>query len=182
MALVLMVTIIRQFGSGMQNTFYAVYLDGIGLSGTLIGFLVSATGVTGIAALATGWLGARVNEFSLLLVATALSIVAIAIVPLFTDFAPLFVASGLRGAALAVSVALIVSLIARTVGPETQGRAMGLRTTCNLAANVTIPVIMGGLAELLGLEAAFYIVGGAGLVLIVFAAVAGRGVRTPSLD
>lgn len=179
MAVVLSVTVIRQFGSGMQSSFYAVYLDGIGLSGTLIGLLVAATGATGIAALASGWLAARVNEFALLLVSTALSIAAIAVVPLFTDFLPLFIASALRGAALAISVVLIVSLIARTVGPEAQGRAMGLRTTCNLAANVSIPVMMGALAELIGLDGAFLIVGAAGLALLLVAALWARGVAAP---
>ena len=181
MALVLAMTIIRQFGSGMQSAFYAVYLEGIGMPGTLIGILVSANGLTGIAALGSGAFVRRFKEFSLLFWCIVISIISIAIVPFFTDFIPLFIASSLRGAVMALSVVIIVSLIARTVGPTVQGRAMGLRTTCNQAANVTIPVIMGGLAHFFGLELAFYIVGAIGVALTFVTAFLARNVETPPL-
>jgi MFS family permease len=181
-AVVLFISILRQFGSGMQSSFYAVYLDGIGMSGTLIGLLVSATGLTGVAALATGWLVRRMKEFNLLIWSTIISIAAIAIVPFFTDFIRLFIASSLRGATLAVSVVIIVSLIARTVGPEEQGRAMGLRTTCNQTANVVIPVLMGGLAHLVGLETAFYSVGAMGIILLLISVLWARHIETPPVS
>ena len=181
MALVLVMTVVRQFGSGMQSAFYAVYLEGIGMPGTLIGILVSANGLTGIAALGTGALVKRIKEFSLLIWCIVISIVAIAIVPFFSDFIPLFIASSIRGGVMAISVVIIVSLIARTVGPTVQGRAMGLRTTCNQAANVSIPIIMGGLAHFLGLELAFYIVGAVGIAFALMTAFLARGVETPPL-
>ncbi|MBK18358.1 MAG: hypothetical protein CMM52_05925 [Rhodospirillaceae bacterium] len=181
MALVLAMTIIRQLGSGMQSAFYAVYLEGIGMSGFLIGILVSANGLMGIAALGSGPLVKKISEFKLLVWCIVISIISIAIVPLFTNFIPLFVSSSVRGAVMAISVVIIVSLIARTVGSTVQGRAMGLRTTCNQAANVMIPIIMGGLADFFGLEMAFYIVGimGVGITLIV--AFAARNVETPPI-
>lgn len=181
MAIVLCISILRQFGSGMQSSFYAVYLDGIGLSGTLIGLLVAATGLTGVAALASGWLVQRVKEFNLLIWSTIISIATIAIVPFFTDFIPLFIVSCLRGATLAISVVIIVSLIARTAGPQEQGRAMGLRTTCNQTGNVVIPVLMGGLAHFIGLEAAFYSVGTLGMVLLLISALWARKTETPAV-
>ena len=181
MALVLAMTVIRQFGSGMQSAFYAVYLEGIGMPGTLIGVLVSANGLTGIAALGTGTLVKRIKEFSLLVWCIVISIITIAIVPFFTDFIPLFIASSIRGAVMAISVVIIVSIIARTIGPTVQGRAMGLRTTCNQAANVTIPIVMGGLAHFLGLELAFYIVGTVGILLALITAYLARDIKTPPL-
>jgi MFS family permease len=181
MALVLAMTIIRQFGSGMQSAFYAVYLEGIGMPGTLIGVLVAANGLMGIAALGSGPLLGRFKEFSLLVWCIIISIASIALVPFFTDFIPLFVASSIRGAVMAISVVIIVSLIARSVGSKVQGRAMGLRTTCNQAANVSIPIIMGGLAHIWGLEMAFYIVGAAGIAITILAAALARGVETPTL-
>ncbi len=90
MALVLAMTIIRQFGSGMQSAFYAVYLEGIGMPGTLIGVLVAANGLMGIAALGSGPLLVRFKEFSLLVWCIIISIASIALVPFFTDFIPLF--------------------------------------------------------------------------------------------
>ena len=181
MALVLAMTIIRQFGSGMQSAFYAVYLEGIGMPGTLIGVLVSANGLMGIAALGSGPLLGRFKEFSLLVWCIIISIASIARVPFFTDFFPLFIASSIRGAVMAISVVIIVSLIARTVGAAVQGRAMGLRTTCNQAANVSIPIIMGGLAHIWGLEIAFYIVGAAGIAITLIAAALARGIETPKI-
>ena len=181
MALVLAMTIIRQFGSGMQSAFYAVYLEGIGMPGTLIGVLVSANGLMGIAALGSAPLLGRFKEFSLLVWCIIISIISIALVPFFTDFIPLFIASSIRGAVMAISVVIIVSLIARSVGSTVQGRAMGLRTTCNQAANVTIPIIMGGLAHIWGLELAFYIVGAAGISITLIVAALARGVETPKL-
>ena len=179
MALVLAMTIIRQFGSGMQSAFYAVYLEGIGMPGTLIGVLVSANGLMGIAALGSAPLLDHFKEFSLLVWCIIISIASIALVPFFTDFIPLFIASSIRGAVMAISVVIIVSLIARSVGSTVQGRAMGLRTTCNQVANVTIPIIMGGLAHIWGLELAFYIVGAAGIGITLIAAALARGVETP---
>ena len=82
---------------------------------------------------------------------------------------------------MAISVVIIVSLIARTVGAAVQGRAMGLRTTCNQAANVSIPIIMGGLAHIWGLEIAFYIVGAAGIAITLIAAALARGIETPKI-
>jgi MFS family permease len=181
LALALFITVLRQFGSGMQNSFYAVYLDGIGMSGTLIGLLVAATGLTGIAALATGWLVKRMKEFNLLIWTTIISIASIGVVPFFVDFVPLFIASSLRGATMAISVVIIVSLIARTVGPEEQGRAMGLRTTCNQTGNVIIPILMGTMAHFFGLEVAFYAVGILGTVLLLVAAHWARRVEAPPI-
>lgn len=181
LALVLFITVLRQFGSGMQNSFYAVYLDGIDMSGIQIGILVAATGATGAAALATGWLVQRMKEFSLLIWTTIISIASIGVVPFFSDFVPLFIVSSLRGATLAVSVVIIVSLIARTVGPQEQGRAMGLRTTCNQTGNVVIPLLMGTLAHFFGLEVAFYGVGILGIGLLFIAALWARRIEAPPL-
>ncbi len=181
MALVLAMTIIRQFGSGMQSAFYAVYLEGIGMPGTLIGALVSANGLMGIAALGSGPLLGRFKEFSLLVWCIIISIASIALVPFFTDFIPLFIASSIRGAVMAISVVIIFSLIAWTVGAAVQGRALGLRSTCILAANVSIPIIMGGLAHIWGLEIAFYIVGAAGIAITLIAAALARGIETPKI-
>ena len=180
-SVVLMITVIRQFGSGMQSTFYAVYLHGIGMSGTLIGILVSATGLMGIAALGSGWLARKFNEFKLLVITTLISILAIAVVPHFSDFVPLFLASCIRGAVLAISVVIIVSLIARSVGLDVQGMAMGLRMTCNQTANVLVPIVMGFLAHYFGLETAFYIVGLIGIFLLALVAVLARGTKVPRI-
>ncbi len=160
MAVLMAVSAVRQGGQAMQNAFYAVYLDGIGVSGEIIGYLIAMNGVLGIFALATGWLVRRFGEYGMMVMTSLLSIITIAVIPFLSDLVSLFAASGIRGLALAISVVIIVSLIARTVGPTQQGKAMGLRMTCHQAVNVVTPVVMGGIVEWAGLNAAFYLIGG----------------------
>jgi MFS family permease len=177
--MLMMVSAIRQIGASMQGSFYAVYLDGIGVSGEVIGFLVATNGMIGIFALITGWLAHRFSEYGLLIVTSVLSVMTIAIVPFFTDLLSLFIISGVRGLMLAISVVLIVSMIARSVGPAQQGKAMGLRMTCHQAINVTVPVLMGALIEVMGIAMAFYVIGGIALVLLCGVGFFARKIATP---
>jgi MFS family permease len=182
MALVMAITALRQFGAGMQSSFYVVYLEGIGISGTAIGLLISINGIAGAAvSLGTGWLARIFHEFRLLIFMVALSLVAIGATPLMTQLAPLAIASGIRGAALAISVVLIVSLIARSVGPANQGKGMGLRVTCNQTLSVLAPIAMGAVTEVAGIETAFYLVAIAALVLLGALTVASRHMQPPPL-
>lgn len=174
MGILLAASAVRQIGASMQNSFYAVYLDGIGLSGDMIGYLVAMNGVAGVFALMTGWLVRRYSEYSLMIITCILSVISITIIPLLTHLAPLFLASGVRGLALAISVVIIVSMIARSVGAAQQGKAAGLRMTCHQAINVVTPVVMGAIIQWSGLNAAFFIVGGFALLLNLWVAWIGR--------
>ena len=89
----------------------------------------------------------------------------VAITPLLPNSGLLTAASGLRGWVLAASLVLIVSLIARSAGPSKLGKAMGLRVTVNQAMSAIVPVIMGGVTEIVGIEASFYWTGGVALAL-----------------
>jgi MFS family permease len=68
------------------------------------------------------------------------------------------VASALRGGFMGISQPLLISLMAQSAG-EAQGKAVGLRTNVNRLAILIMPVIMGGIAEILGIAASFYILG-----------------------
>ncbi len=179
MGILMAVSAARQIGASMQTAFYAVYLDGIGISGEVIGFLIAMNGVAGVFALVTGWLVRRYSEYRMMIVTSAISLVSIAIIPLFTGLVPLFFVSGIRGLALAISVVIIVSMIARSVGGAHQGKAMGLRMTCHQAINVVTPVIMGALVQWGGLNAAFYIVGFSALALNIWVGWIGRRAVAP---
>jgi MFS family permease len=178
-AVLLAISAVRQGGQAMQNAFYAVYLDGIGLSGEFIGYLIAMNGVLGVFAFLTGWLVRRFGEYGMMVLTSVLSILSIAVIPMLTDLTSLFAASGIRGLALAISVVIIVSLIARSVGHTQQGKAMGLRMTCHQAVNVVTPVIMGAIVEWAGLDIAFYLVGGAMLALNLWLGWIGRKAAVP---
>jgi MFS family permease len=182
MALVLGLTALRQFGAGVQSSFYVVYLEGIGISGTAIGILISINGIAGAAvSLGTGRLARAFQEFRLLIFMVAASLIAIGITPMMTHIVPLGVASAVRGAALAISVVLIVSLIARSVGPANQGKGMGLRVTCNQTLSVLAPIAMGAITEVAGIEMSFYVVTGAAMLLLAALAVMSRRLEPPPL-
>jgi MFS family permease len=91
--LVVMISVLRQSGQGIQSSFYVVYLEQIGLTGTAIGSLLSAFLLVGaFGALTTGPLMRVFNQFWLLMATVALSIIFIAITPLLGTFFLLLVA------------------------------------------------------------------------------------------
>ena len=95
-----------------------------------------------------------------------LAIVGIAFTPMIEGFILLAVAIGLRGAGQGLNLPLMMSIAARAVAPDLQGRVAALRISFNRLGNAVFPVVMGGLAELVGLEYAFYAVGAAGILLL----------------
>ncbi len=56
-------------------------------------------------------------------------------------------------------------MVAQAAG-EAQGKGAGLRVTAGRLAAVFLPILMGAAAKLFGLEASFFIVGGAILALL----------------
>ena len=169
-ALVIMITVMRQTGSGVQSSFYVVWLrDEIGLSGQLIGWLIGgANAASAIAALGMGGLTRRFTTHWSLIVMIVLSIFGIAITPALGDiYILLMMAICLRGAAQGLNLPLMMTIMARNVGLNLQARVTALRITFNRFGGMIIPPIMGGLAELFGLGNSFYIIGGAGLLGIL---------------
>ena len=166
-ALVIAATFLRQTASGIQASFYAVWLREIGLTADRIGLLVGIGNVvSALAALSIGPLTRRMADYWLLIAAIAAAIVGITFTPLIEGFVLLAVAMGVRGAGQGLNLPLMMSIAARTVAPRLLGRVTALRVSFNRLGNVVFPVAMGGLAELIGLEYAFYAVGGAGLLLL----------------
>jgi predicted MFS family arabinose efflux permease len=177
--LVVLVSILRQAGQGIQSSFYVVYLEGIGMSATLIGSLLSVFLLIGASgALAAGSLARLFNPYWLLMVAVALTIILIAITPLLGGvFLLLALVIGLRGGAIGVIQPVMLSLVAKAANPGDQGKGVAVRATANRLAMTVTPVVMGATAELAGIENAFYLVGAVLLVALAVMAVYVR--RTP---
>lgn len=172
-ALVITATFMRQTGSGIQASFYGVWLkQELGLTGSTIGLLIGlSNSVSALAALSIGPLVRRFADYWLLLVVVALSIVGIAVTPMLDTVTLLAIAICIRGAGQGLNLPLMMSIASRAVAPTLQGRVAALRITFNRLGNALFPLAMGGLAEAVGLENAFYAVGGAGLLLIAALAV-----------
>ena len=203
--LVFVVTILRHSGVAMQSNFYVIYLDGIGISGTMIGILFSVLGaIGGVGAISTGWLATKFSNRRILLSSIALGVFMMAITPIigwtgFTvevspvvavlkffglgvDLAPVagvfgvyvlfLIAIAIRGATSGVAQAMEISIVAQAAG-EAQGKGAGLRVTAGRVAAVILPIFMGAVAKVFGLEASFFIVGGAILAVLGWLAIRG---------
>lgn len=179
--LVVMISVLRQSGQGIQSSFYVVYLENIGMTGTAIGGLLSAFLLVGaFGALTTGPLMRVFNQFWLLIATVALSIVFISITPLLGTFFLLLAAITARGAVLGTVQPLMLTIVSHAAGARDQGKGVGLRATANRFAMTVVPVVMGGVVELVGMENAFLVVGS--VLLLLLLALAYYVKRTPAFD
>lgn len=166
-ALVIANTFARQTGSGIQSSFYGIWLIENGFTASTIGLLFGiANATSAVAALTIGPLTRRFAEHWLLIAMTILAVVSIAITPMLGTFALLAIAIAIRGIGQGLNFPLMVSLAARSVGLHLQGRVAALRLTFNRFGGALVPFAMGALAEFIGLEYAFYLMGILGVVLL----------------
>ena len=169
-AMVIMITVMRQTGSGVQSSFYVVWLnEEIGFSGTMIGTLISAgNAASAVAALATGPLSRRFSQHWLLIVTIALSIVGIAVTPALGDFyILLLIAMSARGIGQGLNLPLMITILARSVPTGLLGRVTAMRISFNRFGGAVVPLVMGALAEIVGIANSFYIIGAVGIALLL---------------
>ena len=53
------------------------------------------------------------------------------------------------------------------MAPDLHGRVTALRISFNRLGGVTVPLVMGALAEMMGIANSFYIIGATGLLMLV---------------
>ena len=166
-ALVILATFMRQTGTGIQASFYGVWLKGIGFEAGTIGLLIGiSSGASAISALAVGRLTRVVTDHWLLIAMIVMAIATIAITPLLNTYTLLVVAIVLRGVGQGLNLPLMMSIASRAVGPDLQGRVAALRITFNRLGGALVPLAMGAIAEVAGLENAFYVMGALGIASI----------------
>ena len=169
-ALVMMLTVLRQAGSGIHTSFYVVWLDKeIGLSGSLIGGLMSTANLaSAIAAISTGAIARRFPHHWLLIVTIGMVILGTAIVPLLGDvYVLLMMAISIRGIGQGINLPMMITLLARNVSVSLQGRVTAFRVAFNRGGQALVPLAAGALAEVVGIAGSFYIVGAVGGILLV---------------
>ena len=166
-ALVILATVMRQTGTGIQSSFYGIWLKEIGYEAGTIGLLIGISSLAAaFAALALDRLSRLVADRWLLIAAVLASIVAIAITPLLDTMTLLIVAIAIRGAGQGLNLSLMMTIAARAVGADLQGRVAALRITFNRLGGALVPLAMGAIAEFAGLENAFYAMGALGVVAV----------------
>ncbi len=166
-ALVVMVSVLRNTTYAIRSSFYVVYLDSIALSGTEIGFLMSAAGMFGTgAALLAGRLSKVIKPVILMFVTVAGTIIFISVTPFMGTFWQLMIIAALWGASAGMSMPLMFSIMAKAVDAQSQGKSVGMRLTANRLGATVLPVFMGAVAEVSGIGNSFLIIGGAMLVTL----------------
>ncbi len=173
-ALVIMLTVLRQAGSGLHSSFYVVWLDKeIGLSGTLIGgLLASANVAAAVTALTTGFWARHFTAHWLLVVTIGMAIVGTAIVPALGDiYVLLIMAICIRGTGQGVNLPIMLTILAQNVPMGLQGRIMALRVAFNRGGGALVPLAAGAIAEVVGIGNSFYVIGGGGGIMLVMLSV-----------
>lgn len=164
---VVLVSTLRNNTYAIRGSFYVVHLDGIGITGTEIGILMSAAGMLGAgAALTISRLSKIVPPIVLLFVTVAGAIVFISLTPLFDAFWMLMTVAALWGASVGMSMPLMVSIMAKAADPGSQGKSVGIRITANRLSAAVLPVIMGAVADIVGVGNSFLVVGAVMLVTL----------------
>ena len=154
---------LRTATNGVQFSVYVVYLDGIGLTGTMIGMLFSAVEITsGLGSLFAGRAMRLGDPQRTMLSGTVIAIFLICVTPFLGGlYSLLLLAQLARGWLQGLVQPMIFSVQAKAVGKYQQGAVVGLRQTLNRLASIVIPPIMGAIADLWSATASFVILGAA---------------------
>lgn len=160
---------LRNSTTGMQGSIYIVYLQDIGLTGTLIGLLFSAIeAASGVGALIAGRVTRRFAPMTTLVTVTGIAIALMAITPLLGGvIALLMVAQVFRGLAQGIHQPVTFSIQSLAVPPDRQGSAIALRVTTNRVSALTIPPTMGLIADTWGIGPSFLILGAILVALVI---------------
>ncbi len=139
-------------------TFFPILLDTqFQATAPQIGLLISAASfITAIAASQLGRLAAHFSELCLLRSAFVFYGLAFAIIPFFTSFAWLLVPALLFGAAQALSIPNVMSLLNDIATPRTRAAFMAANGTLLRLGQTLAPLCMGGIFALGGLRAVFW--------------------------
>ena len=159
-ALVVLLGAMMHLGNAVQNSFYVAWLDEMGITGTAIGLLSPASAIAAaLVSLLTAKLVRYISGFWIMLLSLWTAIVFLCITPLLATYVMLQIAMFLRSAANGLAQPLVITLVLRGAGKANQGKAIGLRGTANRVASIVSPLAMGAIAEAVGLEMSFYVVG-----------------------
>ena len=167
-------------GNAVQGSFYVAWLSEMGLTGTAIGLLGPAAAIgAALFSLLTSRLMRYVGGLWIALLSLWSGILLICATPLFGSYFLLQMAMFLRAGANGLAQPLVITLVLRGAGRENQGKAIGLRGTANRIASILSPLAMGAIAEAVGLEYSFYVIGA--LVSVVMIGIAIYLWRNPQI-
>ena len=156
-AMIVALGAMMHMGNAVQSSFYLAWLNERGITGTAIG-LLSPAGAVGAAvfSLLTTRLMRYIDGFWIVLLSLWIGILLVCATPLLGTYFLLQMAMFLRSGLNGLAQPLVITLVLRGAGGANQGKAVGLRGTANRLASIIAPLVMGAIAEAVGLEMAFY--------------------------
>jgi MFS family permease len=168
-ALSMAIMAMRNTSYSIQTSVFVVYLNRIGLVGTMIGILFAIIEIaSGIGCLFAGRATRWGDPQRTMLSGTALSILLMALTPFLGGILALLVlAQVVRGWLEGLIQPVILSVQARAVGRHQQGAVVGLRQTGQRLTSIVIPPVMGWIADRWGTSESFVILGAFMLLLCV---------------
>ena len=177
-ALILLVTMVRIGATGIQSSFYVVFLRDIEISAAMIGVLIGiAQLLASVGSLSASSTARMIHPHWLVIYAVFMTVITIAITPVLVFGAPMWLTLlllatiiGVRGLCLGISQPMEISILGQAVATTEQGVGAGLRTTVNRLASSVVPPLMGAVAELVGIRNSFFIMGALLLIILGFAA------------
>jgi len=177
-ALILLVTMVRIGATGIQSSFYVVFLRDIEISAAMIGVLIGiAQLLASVGSLSASSIARMIHPHWLVIYAVFMTVITIAITPVLVFGAPMWLTLlllatiiGVRGLCLGISQPMEISILGQAVATTEQGVGAGLRTTVNRLASSVVPPLMGAVAELVGIRNSFFIMGALLLIILGFAA------------
>jgi MFS family permease len=183
-ALSMAIMAMRNSTYSIQTSVYVVYLEGIGLAGTMIGILFATAEIASGLGSLFAWRAMRLGDpLRTMLSGTVLSILLIAVTPFLGGILTLLLLSqAIRGWLEGVIQPVILSVQARAVGRHQQGAVVGLRQTGQRLTSILIPPLMGGIADRWGASESFVILGALMLLLSVPLALITRRAARMSLQ
>ena len=152
---------LRVSTNSVQYSVYIVYLNDIGMTGTVIGILFAVFEIaSGVGSLAAGRAMRWGDPQKTMLSGTVLSIVFICATPFLGGlFVLLLLAQLGRGWLQGIVQPMMFSVQARAVGRYRQGAVVGLRQTTNRLGSIVIPPIVGVIADWWGMTESFVVLG-----------------------
>lgn len=168
LAIMMFITLARLMSGGIGFSFYPVYLKDIGLAAFTIGILLTfMNGSATFGGLIADRLAKRTGPFGAMLGSLAVSVIAMAILPIFQNIWAVGAISIIHGLTFGISMPLLLAGISQNSKPSQRGLILGLRSVFNRAGIMSSALLLGFLVEGGGMLWGFMITGLVILVILV---------------
>lgn len=154
---VLFVSAMMVCAQQLQNTFYPLYLQEIGMRAPAIGVLVAAVSLATMAvrSLLTDGV-ALLGSGRALLISMLVAALSFLLAPLTHGFWLLIGVSILMGSSIGFTQPLTMSLLVECVAAEFWGVALGIRQSVQRLSTIVSPLVFGAVSTVQSVEPAFY--------------------------